>query len=208
MNRDRDVAAFEKRAPGYEDGWLGRMHREIADRTLDLALRCVPEPGHVLDVGCGTGYLLRRLAVLVPTAVEIAGIDAAPEMIRVAEAASTDDRVRFSTGVAEGLPYGDQRFDLILSTTSFDHWPNQRAGLTECFRVLRPGGHLVLCDQFSAWMHPTLLGARRGKARSKRRATRVLTSAGFGRPQWHKVYAVLIRAATSTKDATKEGAEE
>ena len=94
MNRERDVAAFEKRAPGYEDGRLGRMHREIADRTLDLALRCVPAPGHVLDVGCGTGYLLRQLAIRVPTAVEIAGIDAAPEMIRVADAASTDTTYR------------------------------------------------------------------------------------------------------------------
>jgi hypothetical protein len=35
---DRDVAAFGERAQGYDEGWLGRLHHEIADRTADLAL--------------------------------------------------------------------------------------------------------------------------------------------------------------------------
>jgi hypothetical protein len=44
MTRDRDGAAFEMRAPGYQDGWRGRLHHEIADRTADLALASVPAP--------------------------------------------------------------------------------------------------------------------------------------------------------------------
>jgi hypothetical protein len=64
--------------------------------------------------------------------------------------------------------------------------------------VLVPGGHLVLIDQFSAWLAPTLLGGRRGKARTKRRATRLLAQAGFSSPQWHDLYAVIIRAAVAT----------
>ncbi len=138
MARDRDVAAFDARAPGYEDGWLGRLHHEIADRTAELALACVPAPHRVLDVGCGTGYLLRQLAVRVPEAAELTGIDAAPSMIEVAAALTADDRVRYRTGVAEQLPLPAGTVDLVVSTTSFDHWADQRAGLAECARVLVP----------------------------------------------------------------------
>lgn len=46
-------------------------------------------------------------------------------------------------------------FDLIVSTTSFDHWSDRQAGLVECARVLRPGGRLVLVDELSRWLVPT-----------------------------------------------------
>ena len=198
MVHSRDVAAFDERAPRYETGWLGRLHHDIADRAADLALASSPQPSRVLDVGCGTGYLLRRLAGRAPQALELAGVDAAPAMIETARAMSADRRMHFTTGTAEELPYPEQTFDLVVSTTSFDHWADQRAGLTECARVLVPGGHLVLIDQFSAWLAPTLLGGRRAKARTKRRATRLLAQAGFSSPQWHDLYAVIIRAAVAT----------
>ena len=198
MVHSRDVAAFDERAPSYETGWRGRLHHDIADRATDLALASSPRPARVLDVGCGNGYLLRRLAGRVPQALELAGLDAAPGMIERARAMAADSRMRFATGTAEALPYPDQTFDLVVSTTSFDHWADQRAGLAECARVLVPGGHLVLIDQFSAWLAPTLLGGRRHKARTKRRAARLLAQAGFSPPQWHDLYAVIIRAAVAT----------
>jgi ubiquinone/menaquinone biosynthesis C-methylase UbiE len=199
MAPDRDIAAFNQRAPGYEDGWLGRLHHEIANQTADLALACSPAARRILDVGCGTGFLLREFAVRAPEAAELAGIDPAASMIETARATASDDRLRFSVGVAERLPYPGEAFDLVVSTTSFDHWADQQAGLAECARVLAPGGHLVLADQFSAWLWPTLLAGRRGKARTKARATRLLAAAGFRFPKWHARYAVIIRAVTATK---------
>jgi len=150
MAHDRDVAAFGERAPGYENGWLGKLHHDIADRTADLALSRCPAPRRILDVGCGTGYLLRELAARVLAAAELAGIDAAPAMIETASAAARDDRLRFSEAAAERIPFPAGTFGLVVATTSFDHWADQQAGLTECARVLTPGGHLVLVDQFSA----------------------------------------------------------
>jgi len=199
MARDRDVAAFGERARHYDEGWLGQLHHQIADRTADLALTRVPAPRRILDVGCGTGYLLGRLAARTPGAETLAGIDAAPAMIGVARDAAADDRLCFVVGTAERLPWPAATFDLVVSTTSFDHWADQRAGLAECARVLAPGGCLVLADLFSVLLIPTLLAGRRGKARTKRRATRLVTAAGLRPARWHRLDTVIIQAVTAIK---------
>jgi ubiquinone/menaquinone biosynthesis C-methylase UbiE len=195
----RDVAAYDDRAGQYEQGWRGRLHHTIADRTAVLASSTEPRPRRVLDVGCGTGYLLRMLASHYPGAEELAGIDAATNMIETASRLADDKRLTFVTGVAEHLPYPDASIDLVVSSTSFDHWSDQYAGLSECARVLRAGGHLVLVDQFSLWLTPTLAISRRGNARTRGRADGLLLRAGFDRPRWHRVHAVIINAAVTTK---------
>ncbi len=194
----RDVAAFDDRAPGYDTGWRGRLHHDIADRTATLALAGSSGPERILDVGCGTGYLLRLLAARCPDATELVGVDAAPTMISTAAAGAHDPRLRFSLGVAERLPAPDGAFDVVVSTTSFDHWSDQGAGLAQCARVMKPGARLVLADQFSALLLPTLLTSRRGKARTRRRAEGLLAAAGFRSLQWHDLYAVIIKAVTAT----------
>ena len=78
------MAAFGERAPAMRTGGSAACTTTIADRCADLALARSPSPGRILDVGCGTGYLLRRLAQRCPAATELAGIDAAPEMIEAA----------------------------------------------------------------------------------------------------------------------------
>jgi hypothetical protein len=71
--------------------------------------------------------------------------------------------------------------------------------LAQCARVLAPGGCLVLADLFSALLLPTLLVGHRDKARTKRRATGLLTAAGWHSPQWHRLYTVIIQAVTAAK---------
>jgi SAM-dependent methyltransferase len=195
----RDVAAFQARAAGYEQGWRGRLHHDIADRTAVLALSACAAPQRILDVGCGTGYLLRLLASKWPQATELAGIDAAAAMVEVADRLADDERLRFSVGVAERLPYPDGSIDLVVSSTSFDHWSDQQAGLRECARVLVPGGRLVLVDQFSPWLSATLICGRSAKARTRGRAGRLLSAAGFRSIAWHDVYGVVIKAATAIR---------
>jgi ubiquinone/menaquinone biosynthesis C-methylase UbiE len=197
----RDLAAFNDRAPEYDRGLRGRLHHEIAHRTATLAAMTVSSPKRVLDVGCGTGYLLGILADHYPDAQQLCGVDAAPQMITTASAVARDDRLNFTVGLAEKLGYPDGAFDLIVSTTSFDHWADQQAGLVECARVLRPGGHFVLVDQFSWWLQPTLVTSRRGKARTKGRAGNLVLRAGFVSLQWHSLYALIINAVTATKPA-------
>src|SRR5690348_2149956 len=140
VTRDRDVQAFHDRASGYETGYRGQLHIDIVSRAADLALAHCPSPGRVLDVGCGTGMLLRELARRLPGAATLTGIDAAAGMISQARAKAGDPRMTFVHGTAERMPFDDQSFDLVISTTSFDHWADQRAGLAECHRVLARGG--------------------------------------------------------------------
>jgi len=192
----RDVQAFHNRALGYEGGLLGRFHAEVVWRTIDLALASAGAPRRVLDVGCGTGLLLRQLAERLPDAAELTGVDAATGMIEAAK--SEDGRLRYLQGSAERLPFENATFDLVVSTTSFDHWADQAAGLAECHRVLSPGGRLVLADLFSLALLPTLIGGRSDRARTRLRATKLLAAAGFRSVTWHRLHSGLIRAVTAT----------
>ena len=199
MSYERDVQSFNDRAASYEAGRLGQLHRDFADRAIRIALAVAPAPARVLDVGSGTGYALRQLAAALPEAIELTGVDAAPDMVRVAREANGDGRVRFAEGTAEQLPLPDGSADLVISTTSFDHWADQRAGLAECARVLAPGGHLVLSDLFSVLLAPTLVGSRRGKARTRRRATRLITGVGLRSPRWTRLARPIVQTVTAVK---------
>ena len=196
---DRDVQAFHDRAETYEYGWRGRMHYNIVARTADLALTSGNAPRRVLDVGCGTGHLLRLLADRLPEAERLLGIDAAAGMIAAAKSMANDPRLSFSEGVVENLPYPDESFDLVVSSTSFDHWEDQGAGLGECARVLASSGHLVLTDLFFPLLVPTLLVARRDRARTKHRAETLLKAAGFRTMAWHSLYSLIIATVVASK---------
>jgi ubiquinone/menaquinone biosynthesis C-methylase UbiE len=175
------------------------MHREIVSRTISVALRLQPAPRRVLDIGCGTGVLLRQIAGQVPGAAELVGIDAAPQMVEVARSSNENDGdPQFLEGSVEELPFDDRHFDLVVSTTSFDHWEDQQRGLNECARVLSTSGKLVCVDQFSYLLWPTMLVGRRGKARTKPRAERLLRVTGLRNVEWHDIYAAIIKGFSAT----------
>ena len=121
-------------------------------------------------------------------------------MIKVAAASALfipgDERLRFSVGVAEHLPFRDGSFDLVVSVTSFDHL--RRAGGTG--RVPSGSGPLAICWSISS---PDGSSRRWSSAGPARRvpsggANRLLDAAGFGPVAWHRVYAVIINSAVAT----------
>lgn len=116
------------------------------DRAHNIILSLVDRqerPRTILDVGCGTGGLLRKAKILFPSA-ELIGID--PEKGSVEVARRLLPGATFYVSGAESLPLADASIDLALSTFSFHHWPAQEQGLRQIARVLRPGSRLLLAD--------------------------------------------------------------
>jgi len=94
----------------------------------------------ILDIGCGSGWLCRLLARLVPEG-RVVGVDVAPEMVRRAKAVSTDyANLNFMEGAADRIPCGEGSFGKIVSVESAYYWPDPAVCLREMFRVLDKGG--------------------------------------------------------------------
>lgn len=202
--RDRDVAAFDRRAASYERDWAARWHRQVTERIAELVLAAAPTPVRALDVGCGTGALLRMLAARLPEAVEFVGVDAARGMVAAGRSLpDLDPRIELVQATAERLPFRAASFDLVVSTTSFDHWADQLRGLEECARTLGDDGRLVLADLFGRWLAPTTVLGRRGRTRTIRQASRLLAAAGFSVLGWQRLYNLgpipLVQAVIAAK---------
>jgi ubiquinone/menaquinone biosynthesis C-methylase UbiE len=204
--RRRDVEDFDRRAHSYERDWRSQFHAQVVAASADLALEAVPHPATVLDVGCGTGALLRILADRLPARVALSGVDPAAAMIEVGrDRLDADPRVRLARAGAEQLPFGNAAFDLVVSTVSFDHWADQPAGLAEVARVLRPGGRLLLVDLFAiGWLRPVAaLGGRRDRMRTAAELAAMLADARLAPLAWRRVYDLgplpLVRALVAAR---------
>jgi len=145
-----DVERFNRRAATYETASSqGYFFDRVQRRVLKLAKeKC--EPKDILDVGCGTGLLLRKAKQQWPNA-RLVGVDAADKMIQ--QATQLFPEAEFHVAMAEALPLPDASFDLAFTTLSFHHWTNQVKGISEIARVLRPQGLFVLADiTIPRWM--------------------------------------------------------
>lgn len=151
MPGERNVTTFDDHADTYDQGRMGRWNQAVATRAADVALAVAPVPLRVLDIGCGTGMVLRELSERLPNALELVGVDPSLAMLKVARERS-DGRSWFVQGTVEQLPLPDDHFDLIVCSLSFHHWADQRRGLTEARRVLAPDGFFVLVDLSGFWL--------------------------------------------------------
>lgn len=126
---------------------LGREHTL---RRQMIQQAAISKGAVVLDVGCGTGTLTLLAKTETGDLGQVYGIDASLEMIAVAQqkAVQQKQEVDFQTGVIEALPFADGTFDVVLSSLMFHHLPTdlKQRGLAEIYRVLKPGGRLLVVD--------------------------------------------------------------
>jgi len=108
------------------------------------------QPGqHVLDLGCGTGTLALMAKQAQPSA-EVSGLDADPDMLKVANYKKNQAKlnIKFDVGFTNDLPYPDASFDRVLSSIMIHHLktPDKEKTAREVYRVLKPGGQLHIID--------------------------------------------------------------
>lgn len=139
---------YRQLAPAYDRRWRKYLARTAVETLAQVRLA----PGlRVVDVGCGTGYLLARLAEREPALVSV-GIDPSAEMLRLAKQRGIAG-ASFLEASAENMPLADESVDTVVSTSAFHYWYDPRQALAEIYRILRPGGRFVLtdwCDDFFA----------------------------------------------------------
>lgn len=169
-----DVKRFDRWAATYDRSIIQRLYfGPVHSKMLDLLAKAGPTdpPRCIIDVGCGTGRLLRAASSRWPEA-QLFGVDPAEQM--VSEASRLNPNATFKLASAESLPFPDQTADIVLSSLAFHHWVDQHKGLQEIARVLRPGGLLCLAD------HTVLLARLSGEKVKSRDQIRVLMmSAGL-----------------------------
>ena len=127
-----------------EGGLLGRVAAYSTENTegpdareATFAAIAEAQPRRVLEVGCGTGWLSRRVAD--ELAADVVAIDQSERMVELAREAGVDARV----GDVESLAFADGEFDVAVAAWMLYHVPRIERALGELTRVLCPGGRLV-----------------------------------------------------------------
>jgi ubiquinone/menaquinone biosynthesis C-methylase UbiE len=147
---------------GIQRRWQRERRRRKVGRAYDMALevaRVMPRHSHVLDVGCGNGFIAHNLSAMLGT--EVTGID-------------LDERVQapidYRRFDGTHFPVEDQSFDGVLFCYVLHHAKDLGAILGEVRRVLRPGGLIVVYedipeiwwDRFVCWTHNLQWQSRTG----------------------------------------------
>jgi ArsR family transcriptional regulator len=159
--RSRSRAYFDRVAPEWDV--IGSDFSTGVGRHR-VAASLVPPSLVVADVGCGTGYLAAALAPLVARVILV---DHAPAMLERARdnLAGALCALEFRRGEIDALPLADEEVDAVVAGMVLHHAPDPAAFFREAYRVLRPGGVLVVEDMLphkEAWMREDMADLRLG----------------------------------------------
>jgi arsenite methyltransferase len=121
----------------------------VEQRRIILAALDLKAGDDVLDIGSGPGFLAVEMAEAVGPAGSVTGLDPSESMLALARARprpAGSAPVDFGPGDATALPYADRSFGIVVSTQVYEYVADMPAALAEAYRVLRPGGRLLVLD--------------------------------------------------------------
>lgn len=137
-------------------GATGKEKKERRQAQIDLIEEVlkwakVQQAQNIVDVGCGIGgsslYLAQKFNAKA-TGVTLSPVQAARATER-ANAAGLSARTQFQVADAQAMPFADASFDLVWALESGEHMPDKLKFMQECYRVLQPGGTLIMVT----WCH-------------------------------------------------------
>jgi ubiquinone/menaquinone biosynthesis C-methylase UbiE len=148
-------------------GWLGRLVVRMMNRSHSkltqwgLGHVAVGASDVILDIGCGGGKTIARLAALAHDG-KIYGVDYSDASVRVSREKNRDlvaaGRVEVVHGSVSALPFPEAMFDIVTAIETHYYWPDLTRDLCEVLRVLKPGGTLMLCvEMYRKGKHDHLL---------------------------------------------------
>jgi SAM-dependent methyltransferase len=155
--RTSRVAAIARNVPinqcSQPSGWLGRLNlwrmNKSHSKLTDWGLGHVSIQSHdtILDIGCGGGRTVSKLAAIA-TQGRVVGVDYSETSVETSSKTNVKwidtGRVEIRQGSVSQLPFADSVFDLITAVETHFWWPNLPNDLREVFRVIKPGGMLIL----------------------------------------------------------------
>ena len=148
--KDQVTSMFDKIAPYYD--YLNRflsLGIDVLWRKKLIDMMKKHEPQHILDVATGTADLAIEAACSLKPR-EVIGMDISQEMLRIGRKKITkktlDTVVRLDHGDSEHLQYDSDYFDAVTAAFGVRNFENLEAGLSEMYRVIKPGGHLFVLE--------------------------------------------------------------
>jgi SAM-dependent methyltransferase len=166
VNSDHIRDYWESQAKTHgQSHWASWGDNWMIELEIEAIGRHIKDNDHVLDVGCANGFSTFRQAASHRLA-SITGVDLATSMIAVARQTKLErnlgEDIQFVEGDVRSLCFPDGAFDVAYTTRvliNLPSWEQQRAGIGECLRVVKPGGRIVFSEGF--WEPLVLLNAMR-----------------------------------------------
>ena len=137
MKKEEQIAFFDNLAESWDS-----LHHPDPERLACLAELCGIVPGaRLLYVACDTETLIPYLLKKDPAS--ILAVDYSPQMIRRAKEKLSDPRVTFLC--TDTVDVGEQDFDCAVIYGAFPHFENRGSIIRHMYRILSPGGRLMIC---------------------------------------------------------------
>jgi len=156
---------FDDWSDKYEQWFKTPLGRIVRETELNLLMESLnPQPGEtILDAGCGTGIFTTDFLEKGP---KVVGMDISPKMLEVAAYKAKGLDFLPVKGNILDLPFLDGYFDKVISNTAIEFIADGEKAVSELFRVLKPGGALVIAtlNRLSPWAEERSCRAKSGES--------------------------------------------